>query len=70
VETFISMKNDLEQEKRAYERIWRKRERQIGKIVSNITCMAGDMEGIVDSDMLQIKSLDLPALTAGDSDDE
>lgn len=69
VETFIAMKGDLEQEKRAYERIWRRRERQIGKIVSNIACMAGDMEGIVDSDMLQIKSLELPALTDDDGDE-
>lgn len=69
VETFISMKSDLEQEKRAYERIWKKRERQINKIVSNISCIAGDMEGIVDSSMLHIKSLDLPALTDGDDDE-
>jgi len=66
VETFIAMKKDLEQEKRAYERIWRKRERQIDKIISNISSIAGDMEGIVDSNMLQIKSLELPALSDGD----
>jgi hypothetical protein len=66
VETFISMKKDLEREKRAYEGIWRKRERQIDKIISNISYMAGDMDGIVDSNILQIKSLELPALTDDD----
>ena len=68
VETFISMEKDLEQEKRAYERIWRKREKQIDKIVSNISCMVGDVEGIVDSNVLQIKSLELPALTDGEDE--
>lgn len=68
VETFISMKKDLEHEKRAYERIWRKREKQIDKIVSNVSCMVGDVEGIVDSNMLQIKSLELPALTDGEDE--
>jgi hypothetical protein len=68
VETFISMKDGLEQEKRAYERIWKKRERQIQRIVENIACMYGDLEGILDSDMLPIKNLEL--LAAADEEEE
>lgn len=68
VETFVSMKDDLDQEKRAYEKIWKKRERQIAKIISNISCIAGDLEGVADSSMLQIKSLELPTLTDGNED--
>lgn len=69
VETFIVMKKELERERRAYEGIWRRRERQIDKIVSNISCMAGDMDGIIDSNVLQIKSLALPALADGDDEE-
>jgi hypothetical protein len=65
VETFISMKQDLDQEKRAYERIWKKREKQLDRIVSNVSCLVGDVEGIVDSNMLPIKNLELPALSDG-----
>ncbi|MFN3531641.1 MAG: DUF2130 domain-containing protein [Candidatus Brocadia sp.] len=59
VESFKSMKEDLDQEKRAMIKIWAKREKQIEKIVNNTLGMYGDMEGIIGASLPQIRSLEL-----------
>ena len=59
VESFKSMKEDLDQEKRAMMKIWAKREKQIEKIVNNTVGMYGDMQGIIGASLPQIKSLEL-----------
>ncbi len=59
VESFKSMKEDLDQEKRAMIKIWAKREKQIEKIVNNTVGMYGDMQGIIGASLPQIKSLEL-----------
>jgi hypothetical protein len=65
---FSSMKNDLDQEKRAMSKIWAKREKQIDRVINNISGMYGDMQGIIGASIPQIKSLELTALiTEGDS---
>ncbi|MCK9274996.1 MAG: DUF2130 domain-containing protein [Syntrophales bacterium] len=61
VETFISMKGDLDQEKRAMTRIWAKREKQIERVVQNTIGMYGDMQGIIGASLPQIESLTLDA---------
>lgn len=70
VETFISMKSDLDQEKRSMTRIWSKREKQIERVINNISGMYGDMQGIIGASLPQIKSLELKTLTAGEDTDE
>lgn len=60
VESFKSMKEDLDQEKRAMIKMWAKREKQIEKIVNNTVGMYGDMQGIIGASLPQIKSLELP----------
>ena len=59
-EAFITMKNDLDTERRAIENIWAKREKQISRVVSNISGMRGDLEGIVGTSLPSIKILKLP----------
>jgi len=59
VESFKSMKEDLDQEKRAMIKMWAKREKQIEKIVNNTVGMYGDMQGIIGASLPQIKSLEL-----------
>jgi len=70
VGSFISMKNDLDHEKRAINKIWSKRERQIERVINNISGMYGDMQGIIGASLPQIKSLELKTLIEdGGSDD-
>ena len=65
VETFSVMKEDLDKEKRAINKIWSKREKQIERVIGNTVGMYGDLEGIIGRAMPQIESLELNALTAG-----
>jgi len=63
VETFSAMKEELDKEKRAINKIWAKREKQIERVIGNTVGMYGDLEGIIS--LPQIESLELKALTAG-----
>lgn len=65
IEAFSSMKKDLDQEKRAMNRIWSKREKQIERVIQNTVGMYGDVQGIIGASLPQIESLELKALTAG-----
>ena len=60
VETFGSMKQALDIEKRAVQKIWSKREKQIERVVSHIAGMHGDLEGIVGASLPAIKVLEIP----------
>jgi hypothetical protein len=46
LEAYIEMKDDLEQEKRAIEKSWAKREKQAERFIKNISGMYGDLQGI------------------------
>ncbi|MDP8219672.1 MAG: DUF2130 domain-containing protein [Candidatus Theseobacter exili] len=59
VEAFVSMKGDLDKEKRAMNKIWSKREKQIERVVLNTSGMYGDMQGIIGASLPEIKSLEL-----------
>ncbi len=60
IEGFRTMKEDLEAEKRAMQKIWGSREKQIEKIISNTAGMYGDLEGLAGAALPQIKVLELP----------
>ena len=62
IEAFASMKKDLDQEKRTMNKIWSKREKQIERVVYNISGMFGSMQGIMGASLPEIKSLELKAL--------
>ena len=66
VESFVSMKNDLNAEKRSMEKIWAKREGQINRVINSTAGMYGDLQGIIGSALPEVKILELPA-TEGES---
>lgn len=59
VEGFTSMQNDLNTERRAMESIWKKREKQIEKVLLNTTHMYSSIKGIAGNAIADIKYLEL-----------
>jgi hypothetical protein len=59
VEAFGRMREDLEQERRAAERQWAKRAKQIEAVTLNVSGMYGDLQGLVPS-LPPIRQLELP----------
>ena len=59
VGSFVSMKAALDKEKRSMEKIWAKREKQIERVIQNISGMHGDLEGIAGKVLPAIKLLEL-----------
>jgi len=59
VEAFERMRDDLDQERRAAERQWAKRVKQIESVTFNIAGMYGDLQGLVPT-LPSIKRLELP----------
>ncbi len=60
VEGFTQMKSDLESEQRSMRGIWKKREKQIEKVLLNTTGMYGSIKGIAGSAVQSIPLLELP----------
>jgi hypothetical protein len=61
VGSFASMQEDLNTEKRAMERAWAKREKQISRVIENTAHMYGDLQGMIGASLPEIKVLELPA---------
>ncbi len=59
VDGFTQMKTDLESEQRAMRSIWKKREKQIEKVLMNTTGMYGSIRGIAGNAVQVIPSLEL-----------
>ena len=59
VEAFERMKEDLDQERRAAERQWAKRTKQIESVTFNVSGMYGDLQGLVPT-LPSIARLELP----------
>ena len=57
---FSTLKNDMEREKRAMQKIWKEREKQIEKVISNTIDMYGSIKGIAGSVLQPVKALELP----------
>jgi len=60
VEGFTNIKNEIESEKRAMARIWKEREKQLEKVISNTVDMYGTVKGIGGASIQSVKSLELP----------
>ena len=60
VEGFTHMRSDLEAEKRAVSGIWKKREKQIDKVLLNTTYMYSSIKGIAGSAIQSVNLLELP----------
>jgi hypothetical protein len=63
VEGFVTMKTDLESEKRAFAKIWARREKQIERVITNTALMYGNVQGIIGQSTLpEIQCLTLNGL--------
>jgi hypothetical protein len=59
-DAFTRMREDLDQERRAAERAWAKRAKQIDLVIFNIAGMYGDLQGLVPA-LPAIATLELPS---------
>lgn len=69
VEGFVQMNEDLESEKRAMQGIWKKREKQIKKVLLNTNHMYHSVKGIAGNAIGTIKVLELPSGNEPDDDE-
>jgi hypothetical protein len=60
VSGFTSMQTDLLAEKRSLESIWKKREKQIQKVLNSTTSLYGSIKGIAGDSLRAIEQLELP----------
>jgi hypothetical protein len=60
VEGFTQMKSDLESEQRSMRGLWKKREKQIDKVILNATNMYGSIRGIAGNAVQSVPLLELP----------
>jgi hypothetical protein len=62
-EAFAELQDQVNRERRAMEKIWREREKQIERVIGNTVGMYGEMRGIVGATMLEIPALTLEGVT-------
>lgn len=62
VESFSSMNEDLDRERRVILKQWAKREEQIERVMQATVGMYGDLQGIAGKTLQEIEGLELPAL--------
>lgn len=60
VEGFVQMKSDLDRERRSMEGNWKRREKQIEKVLLNTNFMYNSIRGIAGNAVAPISELDLP----------
>ncbi len=63
VEGFSSMKNSLAKEKIAMERIWSERDKQLDKVLMNMSGMYGSIKGIAGNAVAEVKLLNIDHLS-------
>jgi hypothetical protein len=62
----MTMRQELEAEKRALTTCWKKREKQLERVLLSTSGLYGDLQGIIGSTLPEIKSMSLAALAASD----
>lgn len=60
VEAFSQLQDELQKEKRAYQNIWARREKQLLKVIENTSGMHGDLKGIIGASLPELQILELP----------
>jgi hypothetical protein len=70
VEAFVTMGQDLEEEKRAFTTRWNKRAKQLDRVLVSTSGLYGDLQGIIGSTLPEIKGMNLAALGSGDLPDD
>lgn len=66
VQSFSKMKGDIAAERRAYEKIWNEREKNLELVIRNTAQMYGSIKGIAGSAIGPVQSLELPEGQAAD----
>ncbi len=61
-ETFITIREQLEQEKRAYTKHWSSREMQIKRLTEGTVSIVGDLQGLMGNSMPAIEGMEFPGL--------
>ena len=61
VEAFTAMQDQVNRERRAMEKNWKEREKQIERVIKNTVGLYGDMQGIIGGAIQQIPALELGA---------
>jgi len=64
VEAFTSMQDQLSRERRAMEKHWKQREKEIERVIKNTVGLYGDMQGIIGGQIPAIPALELDDETA------
>lgn len=57
---FKGLREELEKEKRAYTKIWARREKEIERVMNGTVGMYGDLQGIIGAGLPEIKELSMP----------
>ncbi|MGD8782683.1 MAG: DUF2130 domain-containing protein [Ignavibacteria bacterium] len=68
--TFINMKLELDKEKVSINKIWKKRETQIERVVNNISSMVGELQGLSQGSLSELESIDQLMLPEADIEPE
>jgi hypothetical protein len=61
-EPVVEMQSTLEAERRAFQRIWSKRERQIERMFVNLGGTYGDLQGIMGDSLAPVETFELPGM--------
>ncbi len=70
IDAFTTMKRDLDSEKNAMTRIWKKREQQIERVATNMMGMCGELQAIAQDSLPQLDDIGtLPAPGCDGTDD-
>src|SRR3989344_2511845 len=59
ISTFNSMRSNLESEKRAIQKIWGRREKEIQRVIESTSSFYGHIEGVIGDSLPKISSLEL-----------
>lgn len=70
VEAFMTLREELEREKRSTQRMWARREKQLERAVSQTAGMYGDLSGIIGASLPAIEQLDVPAIDGPETESE
>ncbi len=62
VETFVTLREELETEKRSTQRMWAKREKQLDRATAQTAGMYGDLSGIIGNTLPSIEHLSPPEI--------
>jgi len=57
IESFVAMKEELDQERRSLTKLWKRREAQLERVSQNVMEICGELEGVVQQPLPEIQSV-------------